>query len=300
MAILRIRNVSKSYGQFRALREVSFDVERGSTFGLLGPNGAGKTSLIRIINKITAPDEGELIFDEEPLRESHLPRIGYLPEERGLYPGMRVGEQLLYFARLRGMDKAVAQKEISHWLEKFDMVKWRNHRLEALSKGMAQKIQFIATVIHKPELLILDEPFTGFDPINTNLIKNEILGLKRAGASIIFSTHRMDSVEELCEDIALINKGKLILSGKLAALRQESKSHTYRCELEGDLPPNSLATAEILSARQVNGRSLLQLRAKADSGNALISELMQYGELHHFSEELPRLNDIFIQKVQES
>lgn len=300
MNILSISEVSKKYGKHTALRSISLEIPKGSTYGLLGPNGAGKTSLIRIINQITAPDRGQVLFEQQPLHSSHVRQIGYLPEERGLYPKMRVHEQLLYFARLRGMNKEHGRKEINAWLDRFDMLPWQNSRVEELSKGMAQKIQFIATVLHKPKLLILDEPFTGFDPINTNLIKKEILKLRDQGATVIFSTHRMESVEEVCDEIALINKGELVLKGKLRDVKQDFKSHTYRCEIESSDFPKQLSSAIIISSSQQRDTWHLTLTANGTDSNQIIAELMQYGTLHHFSEELPSLNDIFIKKVQEA
>src|SRR5690606_14902913 len=212
--MLEINHIVKQYAGHRALDDVSARVEKGTIFGLLGPNGAGKTSLIRIINQITAPDSGEIYFDGERLNPSHIERIGYLPEERGLYKKMEIGEQMLYLARLKGLSKHEAASRIRHWFEKMEMQSWWNKKVEDLSKGMQQKVQFVATVIHQPDLIILDEPFSGFDPVNANLIKEEILALNRNGATIIFSTHRMESVEELCDSIILINKSKKILDGK--------------------------------------------------------------------------------------
>ena len=209
--LLSIDSVSKHYGDFTALNKVSLNIKEGSIFGLLGPNGAGKTTLIRIINQITQPDEGKLLFNNEPLNNKHIKDIGYLPEERGLYPKMTIGDQVVYLAQLKGLDRDTAKSELRKWFDKFEIEDWWNKKVTELSKGMAQKVQFIVTVLHKPKLLIFDEPFSGFDPINANLIKDEILDLREKGATIIFSTHRMESVEELCEDIALINKSNKIL-----------------------------------------------------------------------------------------
>src|SRR5690606_5931624 len=215
--MLEIKNIVKQYAKHRALDDVSMHVQKGKIFGLLGPNGAGKTSLIRIINQITAPDSGEVIFDGEKLNSEHIGRIGYLPEERGLYKKMEIGEQMLYLAQLKGLKRADAIQKIKYWFQKMEMETWWNKKIEELSKGMQQKVQFVATVIHQPDLIILDEPFSGFDPINANIIKEEILALNRNGATIIFSTHRMESVEELCDSIILINKSKKILDGKVKA-----------------------------------------------------------------------------------
>lgn len=298
MGILSVKEVSKFYSGHTALDDVSLEVQQGSTFGLLGPNGAGKTSLIRIINQITGPDKGEVLLNGERLTESHIGRIGYLPEERGLYPKMKVGEQLIYLARLKGLSKEDAKSRIKEWLIRFEATGWWDKNIEELSKGMAQKVQFIATVIHQPELLIFDEPFTGFDPINTNLIKSEIRRLRDEGATIIFSTHRMESVEEICDEIALINKGKKILSGKLKDVKAEYKSNIYEAELFGAEALQSLASAEILKSLHDDGQTTLRLQANTEDGNAIAKELMQHGRLISFKEELPSLNDIFIQKVQ--
>ena len=219
--LLEIHSVSKQFGNFRALNNVSISIPEASIFGLLGPNGAGKTTLIRIINQITAPDSGSVMFNNEPLNINHIKDIGYLPEERGLYPKMKIGEQAIYLAQLKGMDKNSAKTELKKWFDKFEISDWWNKKVTELSKGMAQKVQFIVTVLHKPKLLIFDEPFSGFDPINANLIKDEILQLNKDGATVIFSTHRMESVEELCEYIALINKSNKILDGKLDEIKKD-------------------------------------------------------------------------------
>lgn len=298
MAILSVQGVSKFYGDHTALRDVSMEVKAGTTYGLLGPNGAGKTSLIRIINQITGPDKGRVLFNGETLAPRHIARIGYLPEERGLYPKMKVGEQLLYLARLKDLDKSEAKKRIKDWLERFEAIAWWNKNVEELSKGMAQKVQFIATVIHEPELLIFDEPFTGFDPINTNLIKSEIRRLRDEGATIIFSTHRMESVEEICDEITLINRGEKILEGRLKEIKANYKSNIFQAELAAAQLPETLNTSVILSHQQENGHATLRLSATTTDNNAIAHELMQYGRLLAFTEELPSLNEIFIHKVQ--
>ena len=228
--MLEIKNIVKQYANHRALDDVSTRVETGSIFGLLGPNGAGKTSLIRIINQITAPDGGEIFFDGERLNPNHIGRIGYLPEERGLYKKMEIGEQMLYLAQLKGLSRNDATDRIKHWFEKMEMQSWWHKKVEDLSKGMQQKVQFVATVVHQPDLIILDEPFTGFDPVNVNVIREEILALNRGGATIIFSTHRMESVEELCDSIVLINKSKKILDGKVREIKNTYRTNTYRVE----------------------------------------------------------------------
>ncbi|AEV33999.1 ABC-type uncharacterized transport system, ATPase component [Owenweeksia hongkongensis DSM 17368] len=297
MSILSIREVSKYYGSYAALNKVSIEIPKASIFGLLGPNGAGKTSLIRIINQITAPDSGEVLLDGKALKPADIARIGYLPEERGLYPKMKVGEQLLYLARLKDLDKQEAIKRIKDWSERFEIESWYNKNIEELSKGMAQKVQFIATVIHQPDLLIFDEPFTGFDPINTNLIKSEIRRLRDEGATIIFSTHRMESVEEICDEIALINKGNKILEGRIKPIKKEFATNIFEAELENYTAFSNLNSADILQQTEVDGHLSLRLSAKAEA-NDLAQELMQFGKLTLFKEEVPSLNDIFIQKVQ--
>ncbi len=300
MNILEVKGVSKFYGDFVALNQLNLSIEQGRIFGLLGPNGAGKTSLIRIINQITAPDEGSVLFDGEALNPEHIGQIGYLPEERGLYPKMKVLEQLVYLARLKGLDKQVAQREVKNWMARFKIADWQNKMLEELSKGMAQKIQFIATVIHKPRLLIFDEPFTGFDPVNTELIKHEIERLRDRGASVIFSTHRMESVEEICDEIALINKGEKILEGGLSKVKSAYREHEYLVLLENSAISGNLKNAEILGKKQIDGRLEVHIKANTHDTKALLTELMERGNLLSFKERIPSLNEIFIAKVQES
>ncbi len=298
MNVLEVKEVSKFYGDFTALYKLNLTVEKGSIFGLLGPNGAGKTSLIRIINQITAPDEGRILLHGEPLNPGHISDIGYLPEERGLYPKMKVFEQLVYLARLKGMEKKEASREVNQWLERFDIRSWQNKMLEELSKGMAQKIQFIATVIHKPHLLIFDEPFTGFDPVNTELIKGEIRRLRDLGATVIFSTHRMESVEEICDEIVLINKGEKILEGPIREVKSSFRANEYQVRLE-NAKIDTLKHAEILKKDEVGHQVELLLRAPISITRDLIHELMDSGDLLLFQERLPSLNEIFISKVQE-
>ncbi len=298
MSILSVQEVSKYYRKHRALHKVSLEVEQGATFGLLGPNGAGKTSLIRIINQITAPDSGSVLLKGKALKPNDVALIGYLPEERGLYPKMKVGEQLLYLAQLRNLSKHDAKTKVKYWMQRFEVEAWVDKNVEELSKGMAQKIQFIATVIHQPELLILDEPFTGFDPINTNLIKSEILKLRDDGATIIFSTHRMESVEEICDEIALINQGEKILSGKLQDIKHDYKSNVFVANLHNSTELQNLKAATIISQEKSKNNLKLKLRLNTSNSNALALELMEYGVLNSFSEELPSLNEIFIKKVQ--
>lgn len=298
MSILSIQEVSKFYGDYQALNSVSMEISKGSIFGLLGPNGAGKTSLIRIINQITGPDKGKILFDGKPLSPEHISRIGYLPEERGLYPKMKVGEQITYLARLKNLDKAAAKKTVKEWFQRFEIESWWDKNVEELSKGMQQKVQFIATVIHKPDLLIFDEPFTGFDPINTNLIKSEIRRLRDEGATIIFSTHRMESVEEICDDIALINKANKILDGPIKEVKRSNKSHNFIFELEGDFKGTIPTGMQLLETSMKDGISQLKVSIPDDNASALIQQIMAKHQLVSFNEEIPSLNDIFIQKVQ--
>lgn len=300
--IFEARNIRKTYGNYTALNDVSIKVEKGSVFGLLGPNGAGKTSLIRIINQITAPDQGEVFFNGEPLKPEHVTRIGYLPEERGLYRKMQVGEQCMYLAQLKGLDSAIARKKLRAWFEKFEIQGWWNKKVEELSKGMAQKVQFIVTVLHEPELLIFDEPFTGFDPVNANLIRDEILELSRNGSTIIFSTHRMETVEELCDSIALINKSQKILDGKVTDIRKQYRTQTYRMEFIGNMLAftNALwAGAELLERKQEDNHCTVTLRLVGNNNvNNLFAAVMPICEIVSFNEVIPSMSDIFIQTVQ--
>ncbi len=303
MNILSAKNIVKKYASHTALDDVSLDIPAQSIFGLLGPNGAGKTSLIRIINQITGPDSGEVFFENEKLSSKHVEQIGYLPEERGLYKKMEVGEQALYLAQLKGMKKAEAKKKLKYWFEKFEMDAWWNKKVEELSKGMQQKVQFIVTVIHEPKLLILDEPFSGFDPINANLIKNEILDLKKKGSTILFSTHNMGSVEELCDNIALINRSKKILDGSVKDIRNQNKSNVIEIEFTGNMMgfTNSLWTYGKLgvhSAEEEMCKAQIELTAGSTS-NQLLSSVLQAVEVHSFRELVPSMNDIFIKKVSE-
>jgi ABC-2 type transport system ATP-binding protein len=299
MPILEVKNIVKTYANHVALDDVSISVETGSIFGLLGPNGAGKTSLIRIVNQITGPDKGEILFNGRKLKPEDISRIGYLPEERGLYKKMKVGEQVIYLAQLKGLSKSDARKKLKYWFEKFDIAAWWDKKIEELSKGMQQKIQFIVTILHEPELLIFDEPFSGFDPINTKILKNEILKLREDGATIIFSTHNMESVEELCDDIALINKSKKILSGKLSDIKKDYKPNIYNINFSDK--PNFLELTlrhqyEILE----KNTSSLKIKLLDDSltTNQLIQSMLPFGNISSFSEEIPTMNDIFIQVVE--
>lgn len=296
--ILEVHNIVKHYSAHTALDDVSLTVPKGQIFGLLGPNGAGKTSLIRIINQITGPDEGHILFDGEPLQEKHIAQIGYLPEERGLYKKMKVGEQLLYLARLKGLSKAEAMDKLKIWFVKFDIKTWWDKGIEDLSKGMQQKIQFVATVLHEPKLIILDEPFSGFDPINANLIKDEILELRDKGSSIIFSTHRMESVEELCDHVALIHKSKKILDGSKKQLKEQFKNNTYTVEFHGTLSVTEdiFTIQEIKSLEDNIQRAVLKLQPDIQV-NQLLSSVMNQVDLRLFSENIPNMNEVFIRAV---
>lgn len=305
--LLVAENIIKNFGDFRALNDVSIEVPEGSIFGLLGPNGAGKTTLIRIINQITLPDQGKVYIDGKELQPHDIQNIGYLPEERGLYKNMKVGEQAIYLAMLKGMTKADAKSSLKYWFDKFDIGSWWNKKIQELSKGQAQKVQFVVTVMHKPKLLIFDEVFSGFDPINANIIRDEILQLRDEGATVIFSTHRMESVEELCDHIALINHANKILEGDLNEIKKEFKTNTFEIGLITD---NKAAIqqelAEKFEVSTANFKSLedkLKLNIQVN-GNDSIPELVQYlnskGTLNHFIELIPSVHDIFVTAVKQS
>ncbi|HAQ18208.1 MAG TPA: ABC transporter ATP-binding protein [Prolixibacteraceae bacterium] len=304
MEIFQANNVVKEFVGHVALSSVSISVKEASIFGLLGPNGAGKTTLIRIINQITAPDSGELFFEGRPIKADDIYQIGYLPEERGLYKKMKVGEQALYLAQLKGMSKKDALKNLKIWFEKFEIQAWWGKKVEELSKGMAQKVQFITTVIHQPKLLIFDEPFTGFDPINTNLIKNEILELKKNGTTIIFSTHNMSSVEEICDHIALLNQSKKILDGQIDQVKEKFKTNTFEVQYRGDTPDLEYrlgANFKVLE-HDVNDR-LKQMKVQflnGNSNNELLKILMNQFEIVSFKEVIPSMNDVFIHVVEQN
>ncbi len=296
--ILSIQDVVKRYDKYTAVDHVTFDVPKGSVFGLLGPNGAGKTSLIRMITTITGPDEGTIRLDGEKINERTPEQIGYMPEERGLYKKMKVGEHLLYLAQLKGLSEAEARKEIKHWFTKFEIMDWWNKKVEELSKGMQQKIQFITTVVHKPKLLILDEPFSGLDPINTTLIKDEIRQLNAAGTSIIFSTHRMEQVEEMCDHIVLINRGKNVLYGEVQAIKNEFKQNLFRIETSSKLPDDFDQKFQVAS--RPDGAVTVQLEDDSRS-NDLLGYLLQHNvRITKFEEILPTFNEIFIRRVGET
>ena len=299
--ILEVLNVRKAYAAHVALDGVSLSIPEGSIFGLLGPNGAGKTSLIRIITQITGADEGEIRFRGERLNPSHIAQIGYLPEERGLYKKMKVGEQLLYLARLRGLSRADATARIKQWLNRFEIKEWANKNVEDLSKGMQQKVQFIATVMHEPKLIILDEPFSGFDPINANLIKDEILELRNQGATIIFSTHRMESVEELCDSIALINKSHKVLDGSVADIKNQFKTNTYELEGRGRFMLTHPDFEVIEQKERENGHVFARIQIHAPATpNDLLRFAMTQLEINAFREQIPSINEIFIRRVRET
>ena len=303
-SILKADNIIKQYATHRALDDVSIEVPKGCVFGLLGPNGAGKTSFIRIINQITGPDGGSILLDGEPLHPKHVSQIGYLPEERGLYKKMEVGEQAMYLAQLKGMSKSEAKAKLSVWFKKFDISPWWNKKVEELSKGMAQKIQFIVTVLHEPKLLILDEPFSGFDPINTNIVKNEILRLKNEGTSIILSTHNMGSVEEICEHIALINNSKKILGGSVKQIKEDFKEGIYHITYKGNKIAftNALWTGcELLESKESENSTLATVKlAGTTTTNDLLKAIVNHVEVLGLQEVIPSMNDIFIKQVGES
>ena len=299
MSILSLRDVVKQYHNHTAVDRISFEVPKGSIFGLLGPNGAGKTTLIRIITTITMADSGDVFLDGERINFDHPNQIGYMPEERGLYKKMKVGEQLLYLAKLKGMPHKEAVKKLRHWLEKFEILDWWNKKIEELSKGMQQKIQFIATVVHEPKLLILDEPFSGLDPINSNLIKDEIDLLNKNGTSIIFSTHRMEQVEEICENIALINNGRKILEGNVDQIKESHKENLFKIKYSGRLPYDFNTTGISIVSR--TDHELVVRMTHGNQPNFLLERIMRSGvEINAFNEILPSLNEIFIKQVDGS
>jgi len=300
--MLSIRHIEKQYAGHKALTDVSLEVESGQIFGLLGPNGAGKTSLIRIVNQITAPDSGEIYFNGEKLNQSHIERIGYLPEERGLYKKMEIGEQMIYLARLKGLSRAEATKRLKVWFEKLGMETWWKKKIEELSKGMQQKAQFVATVLHEPDLLILDEPFTGFDPVNAELIKDEILELNRKGATILFSTHRMESVEELCDAIALINLSHKILDGKIKTIKEAYRNDTYLVEYIGQrIDADSKQPYEVIDEIAGDDDSYT-IRIKLIPGknsNDVLQYLLPKAHINMLKEVIPSMNEIFIERVNQ-
>jgi ABC-2 type transport system ATP-binding protein len=299
MSLFEARNVSKQFGSFKALDNVSISVPEQCIYGLLGPNGAGKTTLIRIINQITGPDTGEIFLNGKKLMPEDVLFIGYLPEERGLYRKMKVGEQALYFAQLKGLSKAEAMRRLKYWFRKLDMVDWWGKKVEELSKGMQQKVQFITTILHEPKLIIFDEPFTGFDPVNANTIKNEILFLRDRGATIIFSTHNMGSVEELCDNITLIDKGKTILEGSVDEIRRNWAANEYDLVFNGDVKIEGNGQYQILKQDSDNGISSIRLKTTTTIGtNDILNNLMKSGTIVSFNPALPSMNEIFIRVVE--
>ena len=303
--ILSIDSVSKKFGSHTALNNISLNIPEGCIYGLLGPNGAGKTTLIRIINQISLPDSGKVFFNDQELNASHIKQIGYLPEERGLYPKMKIGEQAIYLAQLKGMDRKMARLELKKWFDKFEISDWWNKKVTELSKGMAQKVQFIVTVLHKPKLLIFDEPFSGFDPINANLIKDEILQLNKEGATVIFSTHRMESVEELCEYITLINKSNKILDGNLDEIKKDFKTNTFEVAVNA---PDAKSLENKLKLeyetfdptfRTIGDNLRMNIRlVSGQNSDKLINLLNSNSRLIHFKEVIPNVNEIFINSVK--
>jgi ABC-2 type transport system ATP-binding protein len=299
MILFEADNITKQYGTQLALDKVSISVPEQSIYGLLGPNGAGKTTLIRIINQITGPDSGQLFLNGRKLVPQDVQLIGYLPEERGLYKKMKVGEQALYLGQLKGLTKAEAMKRLKYWFEKLEIIDWWGKKIEELSKGMQQKVQFITTILHEPKLLIFDEPFTGFDPVNTNIIKNEILSLRQKGATIIFSTHNMGSVEELCDNITLINKAKTILEGSVDNIRRQWASNEYDLVFEGDVTIETNGRFRVLNQRKENEKSFIRLKTINSSGtNDILLHVMRSGNLISFNPALPSMNEIFIRVVE--
>ncbi|MBT3417201.1 MAG: ABC transporter ATP-binding protein [Flavobacteriales bacterium] len=291
--ILKANKIVKQYGDYFALNNVDLSIPRGSVFGLLGPNGAGKTTLMRIINQIIAADSGEVLFNGSPLNRKHISQIGYLPEERGLYKKMKVGEQSLYLAQLKGMNRFEATNKLKYWFEKLEIQSWWNKRIEELSKGMAQKVQFAVTVIHNPDLLIFDEPFSGFDPVNTALIRNEILKLRKQGTSIIFSTHRMESVEEICDEISLINNGETLLQGEIINIKNNFRNNIFSIEMKTEID-NLSEKFTILNKKE----NILEIKIQEGSNSKeLINELLQKSDIISFNEKIPSMEDIFIKTV---
>ena len=302
MGLIQCTNVCKSFGEKVALDHVSVDIPKGKIFGLLGPNGAGKTTLIRIVNRITIPNEGSILFDGRPITQEDVEKIGYLPEERGLYRKMKVGEQAMYFAQLKGMSAREAAAELKKWFIRFGIESWWNKKVEELSKGMAQKVQFITTVVHKPSLLILDEPFSGFDPVNAQIIREEILRLKEEGATIILSTHNMESVEELCDNIALINKSHVVITGGVDEIRHKYGNNNVELVYTGSAALQSVeGVFRVLSDNDESGRHTAVLEiADGGTSNAVLAEILKQDlAVNSFKELVPRMNDIFIKLVTE-
>lgn len=302
--LLQALGLTRKYKDKVALNNFSINIPQGSIYGLLGPNGAGKTTFIRIVNQITAPDSGTILLNGEPLTKKSIGQVGYMPEERGLYKNMKVGEQALYFAKLKGLSSAEAKKRTEYWFEKLDMMSWWNKKLSELSKGMGQKVQFVITVIHNPSLLIFDEPFSGFDPVNAQIIANEILELRDKGTTIIFSTHRMESVEEMCDHVALINQSNKVLDGTIEEVRNQFKTGKFSIQLN-EIPADSLQNLanefEISDVRNINQRTEFNLLYNKETPtNVILDKLMQVGQVHQFKEIIPSMNDVFLEAVKQS
>lgn len=296
MPLLSLQHIQKQYGSYRASDDVSFDIPKGKIFGLLGPNGAGKTTLIRMITRILYPDSGTILFNGQTLTDKHTENIGYMPEERGLYKKMKVGEHLIYLGRLKGLSYTNAKQNTDHWLKKFNIESWYNKNIEELSKGMSQKIQFIATALHNPDLLILDEPFSGLDPINSKLIEEEIRAMSKEGKTIIFSTHRMEQVEEICHDIVLINKGQKILEGEIKELKQRFRENKFHISFNGNLSEHLLDNLQVVE--QSAGEITVRFNEE-HKGNSLLRLFVEHGvEVSSFNELLPSINEIFIRQVE--
>jgi len=301
MNLLEIKHLKKYYATHKAVDDISFDIPRGSIFGLLGPNGAGKTTLLRMITGIFYPDEGQIFFDGRPFDpENDIHQIGYMPEERGLYKKMKVGEQALYLAQLKGLSKQTAQEKINYWFTKFEMNSWSNKKVEELSKGMQQKVQFISTIMHDPKLLILDEPFSGLDPINANMIKQEIFDLSKQGTTIIFSTHRMEQVEEICNRIILVNKGHKILDGEVRQIRHDFKQHLFRIGLGTTPNPAQMATYFFTIVSQQDNYFTVKLNEDNTTNDILSHFIRQDIPIISFEEILPSINEVFIAQVQKT
>ena len=299
--LLVAQNITKSFGSKIALNDFSLSIPKGTIYGLLGPNGAGKTTFIRVINQITMPDSGQIFLNGEKLQSKHISKIGYMPEERGLYKNMKVGEQVVYLAQLKGLSHKEAFTKLKFWFDKLDICDWWNKKLSELSKGMGQKIQFIVTVLHEPELIIFDEPFSGFDPVNANLIRDEIIDLKNNGATIIFSTHRMESVEELCDHVALIHNANKVLDGPIGEIRNQFKEGKFRVEIEVDnqmAMDNLSNNYEIHNLTRNNGITSFYVLSPDVNSNFLLNQLIQIGNVKEFSEEIPTMNDVFINAVK--
>jgi len=301
---LQAKGLTRRYKDKVALNNFSINIPHGSIYGLLGPNGAGKTTFIRIVNQITAPDSGTILLNGEPLTNKTIGQVGYMPEERGLYKNMKVGEQALYFAKLKGLSTAEAKKRTEYWFEKLDMMSWWNKKLSELSKGMGQKVQFVITVIHNPSLLIFDEPFSGFDPVNAQIIANEILELRDKGTTIIFSTHRMESVEEMCDHVALINQSNKVLDGTIEEVRNQFKTGKFQIQLN-EIPADDLQNLanqfDISDVQTINQRTEFNLLYNKDiQTNQILQQLMQIGQIHQFKEIIPSMNDVFLEAVKQS